>query len=242
MSRKVDTSEFIRMARSVHGEQYDYSNSHYTKSKDPITITCRKHGDFMQRASNHLRGSGCPKCFQERNRGIVCGVGIDDLGQSDLDLFTTWRGMLFRCYDNKYNKSYKNCEVCEEWKTLSSFASWYYIHHIDGWQLDKDILGDGKLYSPQTCCFVPSELNMCIVGRDAKGATFVKGKWQVSFSQKYIGRFDTKEEAVLAYKKRKGEHILCLLEKYRGQLEDNVYYKLNEHVLRLLGIDFEIKL
>ena len=147
MARKVDTEEFIRMARLVHGDKYDYSNTHYTRGKDQLVIICRKHGYFTQRASNHLRGSGCPHCFQERNGGIVCGVGINDIGQSDIRLFTTWRGMLFRCYDKKYNAAYSGCEVCDEWKRLSSFALWYNLHHVAGWQLDKDILGNGKLYS-----------------------------------------------------------------------------------------------
>jgi hypothetical protein len=242
MARKIDTKEFIRMARLVHGDKYDYSNSNYTRGKDPITITCRRHGDYIQRASTHLRGSGCPKCFQERNGGIVCGIGINDIGQSDIGLFTTWHGMLFRCYDKKYNSSYSGCEVCDEWKTLSKFAVWYYDNHKEGWQLDKDILGDGKLYSPKTCCFVPSEINMCLVGKDSNGVTFVKGKWQASFSQKYIGRYEHREDAINAYKREKGKHIRSLAEKYGPVLPTRVYDKLKEHALRLCGIEKSIEL
>lgn len=62
MARKVDTNEFIRMARIKHKDKYDYSCSVYTKSKEPIRIICPKHGEFIQRASTHLSGSGCPKC------------------------------------------------------------------------------------------------------------------------------------------------------------------------------------
>lgn len=228
------------MARLVHGDKYDYSNSRYTRGKDKIIITCLKHGDFIQRASTHLRGSGCPKCFQERNGGIVCGVGINDVGQIDIGLFTTWRGMLFRCYDKRYNSAYSGCEVCDEWKTLSKFSVWYYNNHREGWQLDKDILGDGKLYSPQTCCFVPPEINMCLVGKDSEGVTYAKNKWQASFSQKYIGRYTTKKDAILAYKKIKGEHIKTLAHKYGDVLPTRVYEKLLEHALRLVGIDKEI--
>ena len=36
---------------------------------------------------------------------------------------------------------------------------------MEGWQLDKDILIKGnKIYSPDTCCFVPSEINNLFVG------------------------------------------------------------------------------
>lgn len=242
MARKINTEEFIRMARLVHNDKYDYSKSHYTRMKDMVTITCRKHGDFAQRASTHLRGSGCVKCFHERNGGIVCSVWINDVGQSDFKLFTTWHGMLFRCYDKKYNTAYLGCEVCDEWKRLSGFASWYYLHYVKDWQLDKDILGNGKMYSPETCCFVPGEINMCVVGKDSHGITFVKGKWQASFSQKYIGRYDSKEDAIHAYKIKKGEHIKFLSEKYKKLLEHRVYEKLSELALRLCEVDKEITL
>ena len=70
MARKVDTQEFIRMARLVHGNKYDYSNSYYTRGKDPIAITCPKHGEFIQRASTHLRGSGSPNVFKNGMVGL----------------------------------------------------------------------------------------------------------------------------------------------------------------------------
>ena len=36
---------------------------------------------------------------------------------------------------------------------------WWLENQVDGWQLDKDLVGDGKLYSPDTCVFVPSWVN-----------------------------------------------------------------------------------
>lgn len=244
MARKIDTNEFIRMARLVHGDKYDYSRSAYTRGKDPIIIICPKHGVFVQRASDHLRGSGCSKCFQDRNGGIVCGVGINDMGQTDKKLFTTWRCMLSRCYEHseKHDKAYMDCVVCDEWKTLSVFAKWFKKNYITGWQLDKDILGNGKLYSPDTCCFVPPEINMCLVGNNANGVTFVKGKWQASFSQKYIGRFSKKEDAISAYKMKKAEHISSIAKQYKEQLPKKVFDALNQHALRLCGIEKEIEL
>lgn len=136
--------------------------------------------------------------------------------------------------------NFQKAEFCKEWKTLSKFAVWYYDNHKEGWQLDKDILGDGKLYSPKTCCFVPSEINMCLVGKDSNGITFVKGKWQASFSQKYIGRYEHMEDAINAHKREKGKHIRSLAEKYGPVLPTRVYEKLKEHALRLCGIEKEI--
>jgi hypothetical protein len=34
----------------------------YTNAHTNVTITCSEHGNFQQRATNHLMGQGCPKC------------------------------------------------------------------------------------------------------------------------------------------------------------------------------------
>jgi len=59
---KIDTSEFIKRAKAIHGDKYDYTTSHYTNSRSKVKITCEQHGTFEQLASNHLRGASCPQC------------------------------------------------------------------------------------------------------------------------------------------------------------------------------------
>lgn len=54
--------DFIEKSRVVHGEKYDYSKSEYVSAKTPLVITCKKHGDFLQKPNDHLDGHGCPKC------------------------------------------------------------------------------------------------------------------------------------------------------------------------------------
>jgi len=60
-----DTEEFIRRANKVHNNKYDYTKTRYLGDKEKVIITCRKHGDFIQRPSHHLRGTGCKKCGRE---------------------------------------------------------------------------------------------------------------------------------------------------------------------------------
>ena len=62
MSRKLTTKEFIRRAKLVHGNVYDYTNTNFIKSSEKICINCKEHGDFWQLPFNHLQGAGCPKC------------------------------------------------------------------------------------------------------------------------------------------------------------------------------------
>jgi hypothetical protein len=64
--KRVTTEEFIRRARKVHGELYDYSRVVLLSTNLPVTIICREHGPFEQWAANHLRGTGCPACSRKR--------------------------------------------------------------------------------------------------------------------------------------------------------------------------------
>lgn len=53
---------FIEKAVERHDNFYSYNRTIYTNYKDEVTVTCPIHGDFMQRASDHLAGRGCQKC------------------------------------------------------------------------------------------------------------------------------------------------------------------------------------
>ena len=54
--------DFIKKAREVHGNKYDYSKVEYVNNKTKVCIICPEHGEFEQIASYHMGGNGCPKC------------------------------------------------------------------------------------------------------------------------------------------------------------------------------------
>jgi hypothetical protein len=56
------TEEFIDKAKLVHGDRYDYTASIYTHNQSKIKIKCEQHGEFQQKAKDHLLGCGCQKC------------------------------------------------------------------------------------------------------------------------------------------------------------------------------------
>ena len=60
--RKGTTEEFIKKAKEIHSDKYDYSKVQYEHSAKKVRIICREHGEFLQSPHNHLSGSGCPKC------------------------------------------------------------------------------------------------------------------------------------------------------------------------------------
>lgn len=102
---------------------------------------------------------------------MIYGVGIYDglkgKANNKNKMYQLWSSMLKRCYSEKFlenHPSYIETLVCDEWKYYSKFEEWAKEHYIDNYQLDKDLIsGDRKIYSPDTCSFVPKELNTCIL-------------------------------------------------------------------------------
>jgi len=62
-NQKKTTKEFIKKARGVHNNKYDYSKVKYKSSHIKIIILCKEHGEFEQIPNSHLKKCGCPKCF-----------------------------------------------------------------------------------------------------------------------------------------------------------------------------------
>ncbi len=62
MSKRVTTTDFVRRAREVHGNRYDYSKVTYVAAIKKVTIICPDHGEFEQQPSNHCFGRGCHEC------------------------------------------------------------------------------------------------------------------------------------------------------------------------------------
>lgn len=63
MAKKVDTNEFIKRAKLVHGSKFTYEKTQYVNSKTKVTITCPTHGDFEYNPGDFLRSiNPCPGC------------------------------------------------------------------------------------------------------------------------------------------------------------------------------------
>lgn len=66
------TEQFIKQAKIIHGNKYDYSKVEYKGNKIKICIICPKHGEFWQVPISHLQGYGCQKCalkaISEKNK------------------------------------------------------------------------------------------------------------------------------------------------------------------------------
>lgn len=256
-----------------HGNRFDYSlvnEDNYVNTSTPILIICSKHGIINITPSAHLRGSGCPYCGHkqggEKMVGVkkplkkLFGVGINDDTETHTNnvesvAYRKWRTMMARCYSKNYHANqptYIGCSVCEEWWLYSNFKKWHDQNYIDGYELDKDLLlKNNKVYSPDTCCYVPKEINTLLLNCKKKrgnlpigvceriGGTGVKYHAEMSHyvngkRSSYLGSFNTPEEAFAAYKSAKESRIKMIANEYfdKRLITEKVYnalmnYKIN---------------
>lgn len=72
----LTTKEFIKKAKDIHGDKYDYSKVNYVNSYTKVCIICPEHGEFWQDPHTHLSGCGCKECSKEY-RSIIQSRGVD---------------------------------------------------------------------------------------------------------------------------------------------------------------------
>lgn len=187
------------------------------------------------------------KIGQIKNPYDRCIFGIGYLGEGDAQQKTQvgycWRGMLERCYCDRMKKIhpayYGISTVCEEWLNFQTFAKWYneniYQVGTERMHLDKDILvKENKVYSSENCLIVPQRINMLFTKKPNKYGlpNGVKptdsGKYEAKYSRKYLGVFNTVEEAELAHDREKRKMIKKVAEEYKPHIPDKVYKALLE--------------
>ena len=156
-------------------------------------------------------------------------------------VYSVWKGILQRCYDEKSLKkypTYKDCEVCEEWHNFQNFAKWYEknYYEIDGERMcvDKDILCKGnKVYSPTTCVFVPNRINGLFVKCNSKRGNYPVGvcKGRSGYEtycsdgvkRRNLGIYNTPYEAFSVYKEFKEKLIKQVADEYKGLIPIELY-------------------
>lgn len=120
------------------------------------------------------------------------------------------------------DRNYSTVTICDEWYLFSNFYYWYIDNVVDGWHLDKDILG-GNEYSPDNCIFVPREVNQLFRKVPTSLSTGVvvnhKGyQAQAKFGKRVykFGTYPTIEEAHAAYFSGRKSYIYKLSQKYKA--------------------------
>ena len=130
---------------------------------------------------------------------LVFGVGINDgkypakVNGKTIKEYNLWCGLLERCYCPKLQKkrpTYIGCLVSENFKSYSYFYDWVQKQvgfSEKGFQLDKDLIFKGnKLYSEETCLFLPSQLNSLLTTCRAVRGSLPVGLAQMARRSKLI--------------------------------------------------------
>lgn len=190
---------------------------------------------------------------------IVYGVAVNEgsrpcyYGSTATRQYTLWKNMLNRCVGlNRVEKdrvtsrrsTYVGINISHNFLSYEYFYDWC-LNQIGfnskdengcSYQLDKDILcmNDTKIYSEDTCVFVPKSLNFVLSergkcrGEFPIGVSFDKSRnkfisvLSVNGKPKFIGRFDTAEEAHNSYKEVKSEYVRNKVLEYMNLVDDRV--------------------
>jgi len=178
---------------------------------------------------------------------LVFGVGFNDgkypakVNDKRTKEYETWYNLLLRCYSPSIHEkfpTYTSCSVGENFKNYSYFRDWCQSQTgfgFKGFQLDKDLLLKGnKVYSEDTCLFLPRELNVLLTSGKAVrgslpvGVTLQSGRFKAQCCidkplPRFIGYFDTPELAFQAYKQAKEAFIKRQAEKWKNFIDPRAY-------------------
>lgn len=195
----------------------------------------------------------CP--YEKRTYGIgYLGEGKYKTRENNkkTKAYIVWSDLLRRCYCIEYkNITYKDCRVCNEWHNFQNFAEWFYKNYYDidsqCMALDKDILCKGnKIYSPNTCVFVPQRINNLFTKRQNRRGNNKIGVhehkrdkvYEVNCNdcngkQIYLGRYLNENEAFNSYKEYKEKIIKEVADKYKDKIPNKLYEALYKYEVEI---------
>ena len=153
-------NRFLKKARELHGDKFEYSFVVYKKSCEDVIIKCVKHNHkFCTRPHNHFRpGGGCDLCKSEKLAKMQLKHGL-----SKHPLYNTWKGMIQRCYNSNnaafHNYGGRGIKMDPKWKhDFKVLFDWAMDNGFkEGLHLDREN-NDGN-YSPDNCRWITPKEN-----------------------------------------------------------------------------------
>ena len=168
--------------------------------------------------------------------------------------YKNWCRILNRCYDEKQrakHPTYLGCSVSEFFLTYTNFRDWYVKQK--NWDnpdfvLDKDLLSpkDNKVYSEETCVFIPKEVNSLLTTTKAKRGDLPIGvckprKGKTGFracickngKNHELGYYDNEIEAFLVYKAARENYLKEKADKWKDFLDVKAYNALMNYQVEI---------
>ena len=201
-------------------------------------------------------------CVKDKLLPSVYGVGV--IGDEIVNIksvapkeYKLWTKVLERCYDIKYHNrypTYKDCEMSNKFKYFPYFMKWcnkqigFDSKDDKGkpFALDKDLLVKGnKIYSEDTCVFLPRELNNLLTKNNSSrgeypiGVSYDKNMGKITACLRKdnksvgLGIFKTEIEAFNAYKEAKEDYIKEVANKWKDQIDPRAYEALMNYQVEI---------
>ena len=190
--------------------------------------------------SGNVKDLCSPSVYSVGVVGVKYPISEDGVHTKEYGL---WKNMLRRCYSITYKQkhpTYEGCECSENFKSYEYFYEWCNKQvgfNNKDWQMDKDLLVKGnKVYSEDSCVFIPAEINSLLVKSDKKRGKHLIGVYwsktnkafvaQVSMNKgkrEHLGYFKTEVEAFNAYKQAKEAFIKEQANKWKGKIDIMAY-------------------
>jgi hypothetical protein len=134
-------NEFEIKSNNAHNNFYDYTQTNYIDAKTNVIIICKEHGEFSMTPNNHLRGRGCPKCFNHYSKSSILW----------LDFLSKYYNINIQHAENdgEYlipKTKYKADGFCKENNTIYEF-------HGDYWHGNPNIYKDDDINTITKCTY-----------------------------------------------------------------------------------------
>lgn len=246
-------------AENVVGKTYTSNNFgeftiiDYKDSRNVVIEFINTKFVTTAKMSNVIKGA-----VKDKSVPTVLGVGF--VGEKyktwvdgkALKQYVIWKGVLERCFDKRFHKkqpTYAGCTISENFKHYERFYEWCANQKgsdREDFFLDKDLLVKGnKEYSENVCVFVSKEINNFLTlrgnhrGAYPLGVSKKAGRCeyysQISIDKelKFLGKFETPEQAFYVYKQAKEQQAKDLAEKWKGSIDARAYNALLNYTVNI---------
>lgn len=231
----------------------DYTNARNIIVQFQDEYKCNKKCEYSQFKKGNISNPYFPSVY---GHGMIGEKYHCKINGKDSKEYLAWHAMLSRCYNEKSMRKYEKVYCCKEWLLFDNFYEWLHSQpNFNIWKnetrsaLDKDILKKGnKLYSPETCCLVPNNINVLFTkrqnhrGNEPIGVILHK-RDNIYESHcnngygviEYLGRFSNVYDAFIAYKTYKENLIkkMATIEYNKGRISKICYEAMINYVVEI---------
>jgi len=238
-------------------EGYEVKLIKYDDASNIVVKFLDKYGVEVKTNAQAARNGSVANPYHKSVYGVACYGEPSDSWNTCKPIYMTWAGMVERVYVPSAwvkHPNYKECKIIESWHNFANYYEWakYQVgSRTPRWQLDKDIICKGnKLYSPEFCSYVPSQLNALFTKREAERGEYPigvmryktrQGRWSLhamvcdpDLGKRITGcGGGTTEECFAWYKEQKETIIKRQAEKYKDRIDVRVYEALYKYQVEI---------